>query len=49
MKTRENTKQKKVGFIQQMVDDKKAVRNYIQTHGTLKGFQNEGIKFAKPF
>ena len=32
----------------QMLADKKAVQTYICEHGTLKGFKNESILFAKP-
>ena len=48
MKTQEkNTKEK--SLTQKMLDDKKAVRDYIKKNGTLKEFENDGIKFAKPF
>jgi len=39
----------KKNIIQQMVDDKKKIREYIKEHGTLEGFESETIKFAKPF
>ena len=35
--------------IQKMLDDKRAIREYINTHGTLKGFKSDTIKLAKPF
>ncbi|EJP32406.1 hypothetical protein HMPREF1146_1277 [Prevotella sp. MSX73] len=35
--------------IRQMIEDKRAVQNYIREHGTLKGFKNDRIKFARPF
>ena len=35
--------------IRQMIEDKSAVQNYIREHGTLKGFKNDRIKFARPF
>lgn len=35
--------------IHQMIKDKSAVQNYIREHGTLKGFKNDRIKFARPF
>ncbi|WP_203558302.1 hypothetical protein [Bacteroides sp. 224] len=48
MKANSITKEKK-NVIQQMVDDKKAIREYIKKNGTLKGFKSETIKFGKPF
>ena len=44
-----NCKNKKINFIQKMVEDKKAIHEHIQKNGTLKGFNNNGIKFARPF
>ena len=35
--------------IQKILDDKRAIRKYINTHGTLKGFKSDTIKFARPF
>lgn len=37
-----------VEVFKQMLADKKAVQTYISEHGTLKGFKNESILFAKP-
>ena len=31
-----------------MIADKRAVQSYIREHGTLDGFRNEKILFAKP-
>lgn len=31
-----------------MIDDKRAVQSYIRKHGTLDGFKNGKILFAKP-
>lgn len=31
-----------------MLEDKRAVQSHIQKHGTLKGFKNDSIVFAKP-
>ena len=31
-----------------MFDDKKAVQSYIRENGTLEGFRDETIVFAKP-
>jgi hypothetical protein len=46
MKT--NDKQKKVSIIQRMIENKRAVHDYIAKNATLKGFKDEQIKFAKP-
>ncbi|GAB6983012.1 hypothetical protein [Prevotella dentasini] len=35
-------------IIRRMMEDKKEVQNYIREHGTLKGFKNDRIKFARP-
>lgn len=35
-------------IFKKMVADKRAVQSYIQEHGTLKGFENGTIVFAKP-
>ena len=37
-----------VDVFKQMLTDKKAVQAYICEHGTLKGFKDESILFAKP-
>ena len=44
-----NEKNKAVNFIRKMIEDKKVIHEYIQKNGTLKGFKNDGIRFAKPF
>lgn len=31
-----------------MLEDKRAVQSHIQKHGTLSGFKNDFIVFAKP-
>lgn len=31
-----------------MLEDKRAVQLHIQKHGTLNGFKNDSIVFAKP-
>ena len=36
------------GVFQKMMEDKRAVQSHIQKHGTLNGFINESIVFAKP-
>ena len=36
-------------IIQQMVDDKREIREYIKKNGSLKGFKSATIRFAKPF
>lgn len=36
-------------IIQQMIDDKREVREYIKKNGSLKGFKSATIRFAKPF
>ena len=41
---RENVK----NFFMKMLADKRAVQNYIREHGTLNGFDNGTIVFAKP-
>jgi hypothetical protein len=40
---------KKVSIIQKMIEDKRAIHEYIKRNGSLKGFRDERIKFAKPF
>ncbi len=35
-------------LIETMIEDKKSMRDYIKTHGTLKGFKSEHFRFAKP-
>ena len=41
---RENVK----NIFKKMIADKRAVQSYIREHGTLNGFKNETIVFAKP-
>ena len=41
---RENVK----NIFKKMVADKRSVQSYIHEHGTLKGFKDETIIFAKP-
>ena len=41
---RENVKD----IFKKMIADKRAVQSYIREHGTLNGFKNETIVFAKP-
>ena len=36
------------GIFKKMIADKRFVQSYIRIHGTLKGFKNESIVFAKP-
>lgn len=35
-------------IFKKMIADKKAMQSYIREHGTLKGFANDTILFAKP-
>ncbi len=35
-------------LINTIIEDKKSMREYIKTHGTLKGFKSEHFRFAKP-
>lgn len=35
-------------MVRKMIADKKAISNYIREHGTLEGFTDSTIKFAKP-
>ena len=35
-------------ILKKMVEDKRAMRLYIQEKGTLDGFDKQGVKFAKP-
>ena len=35
-------------IFRKMLEDKCAVQSHIQKHGTLNGFKNESIVFAKP-
>lgn len=41
---RENVK----NIFKKMLEDKRAVQTYIREHGTLNGFDNGTIVFAKP-
>ena len=36
------------GIFKKMIADKRSVQSYIRIHGTLKGFKDESIVFAKP-
>lgn len=36
------------GVFKQMLADKRKIQAYIREHGSLKGFDGEGIRFAKP-
>jgi hypothetical protein len=40
---------KRAGFIQRMIEDKRKIHEYIKQNGSLKGFRNDRIKFARPF
>ena len=47
---RTNTEEKKPkNIVQQMFEDKKAIRDYIKKHGSLKGFKSDTIKLSRPF
>ena len=35
-------------IFRKMQEDKKTIRAYIKEHGTLNGFSNDSIQFAKP-
>ena len=35
-------------IFRKMLEDKSALQSHIQKHGTLNGFKNESIVFAKP-
>lgn len=35
-------------MVRKMIDDKKAISSYIREHGTLEGFSDPSIKFARP-
>lgn len=48
MKAKDANKKKK-SIIQQMVEDKRTVRQYFKEHGTLKGFKSDTIILGKPF
>ena len=36
------------GIFKKMLSDKNKMRSYIQEHGTLNGFKDDTIIFAKP-
>ena len=36
------------GIFKKMLSDKNQMRSYIQEHGTLNGFKDDGIILAKP-
>ena len=36
------------GIFKKMLSDKNQMRSYIQEHGTLNGFKDDRIIFAKP-
>lgn len=47
---KDESKKKQIGdAIKRLREEKRAVREYIQKHGTLDGFKNESIKFVRPF
>ena len=47
--TKKNTPSKEVkNVFKQMLKDKNVMRSYIQKNGTLNGFKDESIIFAKP-
>lgn len=48
MKT-DTSKNKPKAIVQQMLDDKKVIREYIKKHGSLKGFGSDTIKLSRPF
>ena len=49
MEKTNNTRQDQIrDMVRKMVADKKAISNYIREHGTLKGFNDPTITFAKP-
>jgi len=35
-------------FFNMVIDDKKAMRDYIVKHGTIEGFKSANFEFAKP-
>lgn len=41
--------EKAKSIVRQMMEDKREVQRYIRQNGSLKGFKNGRIKFAKPF
>jgi len=46
---RVNIKDSALGqLLSKMIDDKKAISEYIRKNGTLEGFVADGIKFAQP-
>lgn len=49
--TQSNMKEKEEnakGIFRKMIADKRAVHSYIRKHGTLEGFEDGAIVFAKP-
>jgi|GEM_PF-3536394 hypothetical protein len=45
---KKNSPENVKGVFKKMIDDKRAMRSYIQKNGTLKGFKSDSINFAKP-
>lgn len=37
-----------VALMKKMIDDKKKMKAYIKTHGSLKGFKDDIVKFTHP-
>lgn len=48
MKTDNKNKEIIRNVIKKMVSDKKSISDYIRKNGSLKGFSNAEIEFAKP-
>ena len=48
MKTDNKNKEIIRNVIKKMVSDKKSISDYIRKNGSLKGFSNPEIEFAKP-
>lgn len=42
------TNQKWGQIFHKMVADKKAIQEYIRAHGTIAGFSDGSVRFAKP-
>ena len=36
------------GIVRKMMDDKRSIREYIKENGTIKGYNSESVRFAKP-
>ncbi len=43
-----NMRQKWSQVCHKMIADKKAIQEYIRSHGTIAGFSDESVRFAKP-